>query len=96
VRPIRAKYLACKLAPYFSRSEFDTTGRLTAWPTLKTLVKRTHMNIDTVRQAIKDLEATGKLYVVRGSFNPKTRRNNPSHYYAVGYRKKRPVVDVPF
>ena len=85
VRSIRAKYLAHVL---FGRHDLNAKGRLVARVSLPKLVERTRMNEKTVRRALAELVAAGKLHVVR-RYNGKERRNEVNEYHACGYRLPR-------
>ncbi|CAN0331309.1 unnamed protein product, partial [Phaeothamnion confervicola] len=72
--PASAKIVARALSTHFNRLHFDQSSDLWAWPSTRTLDKKTGLSRNTVHSAIKNLEAAGWLEVYRSKDAARGRR----------------------
>jgi hypothetical protein len=62
---LSAKIVARTISTYFNRLQFEERGVLLAWPSTRTLDKKTGMSRNTVLAATKNLEVRGWIKVRR-------------------------------
>jgi hypothetical protein len=88
-----ARYAASILWDGFvDKQLFWNTGRLEAYPAVRTLAKKMSMGRSTAMRSVQELEKAGWLKVQRGGYNCEKNKMRANRYRMLNYRKRKPVV----